>query len=550
MRHSYRPDTPPPPQLYRTQVLDHLGLVAGMFEELGITEVIDQATQQNPEMRIVTAGHAVKAMVLNGLGFLNQQLYLVPHFFQNKPLARLIAPGIQASHLNDDTLGRTLDTLYEAGLTALYSLIAATAATRLGLTPTFTHLDTTSFHVDGRYNSNEAPDEQVVHITQGYSRDHRPDLNQVMLALIVEHQAGIPLLMKPLSGNSSDGKVFGQVISDHIAQLQTTYNPTYLVADSALYNAENLQKLADTSLKWITRVPATLTEAQEVLAQAQPETMASLPAGYRYAGVASSYGGVAQRWVLFYSEHRQPQAQRTVDKQWRKQSDQEGRAFKTLCRTAFACEADAQQALTSFGAALQTTFLHDSTVCPTPHYGKRGRPGPGAQPDQLVYHITGALASRLTDRRARIDQQSCFILATNELDEGQLSSQAVLDGYKGQARAERGFRFLKDPQFLASSLYLKKPERVMALLMVMTICLLVYAALEYRIRNALKDNEATFPDQKGKRIQHPTARWVFHYFVGIHVLRIPGQPYIVLNLTEEHLHLLQLLGKRYVWFYR
>jgi transposase len=550
MRHSYHPDIPPPSPLYRTQVLDHLGLGAGMFEELGITEVIDQATQQNPEMRIVTAGHAVKAMVLNGLGFLNQQLYLVPHFFHNKPLSRLMAPGIQASHLNDDTLGRALDTLYDYGVTELYSLIAATAATRLGLTPTFSHLETTSFHVDGRDNSDEAPDEQVVHITHGYSRDHRPDLNQVMLELIVEHQAGIPLLLKPLSGNSSDGKVFGQVVSDHIAQLQTIDSPTYLVADSALYNADNLQKLADTSLKWITRVPATWTEAQKVLAQAQPETMASLPDGYRYAVVASRYGGVAQRWVLFSSEHRQAQAQRTVDKQWRTQSDQEGRAFKRLCRTAFACEADAQQALTSFGAGLQTTLLHASTVCPTPHYGKRGRPGPGAQPDQLVYRITGALASRLTDRRVCIDQQSCFILATNELDEGQLSSQAVLDGYKGQARAERGFRFLKDPQFLASSLYLKKPERVMALLMVMTVCLLVYAALEYRIRHALKDNAATFPDQKGKRIQHPTARWVFHYFVGIHVLRIPGQPYIVLNLTEEHLHLLQLLGKRYVGFYR
>ena len=80
MRHSYRPDLPPQPQPYRTQVLDHLGLVAGMFEELGITEVIDRATKQDPEMRIVTAGHAVKAMVLNGLGFINQQLYLVPHF--------------------------------------------------------------------------------------------------------------------------------------------------------------------------------------------------------------------------------------------------------------------------------------------------------------------------------------------------------------------------------------------------------------------------------------------------------------------------------------
>ena len=550
MRYSYRPDIPSPPQPYRTQVLDHLGLVAGMFDELGIADVIDKATQQNPEMRIVTAGHAVKAMVLNGLGFVNQQLYLVPHFFQNKPTSRLLAPAIQASHLNDDTLGRALDTLYDFGVTALYSLIAATAAQRLGLAPTFAHLDSTSFHVDGRYNSAAPPDEQVIHITRGYSRDHRPDLNQVMLDLIVEHQAGIPVLMQPLSGNSSDATDFGQIVREHITQLRVTYGTTYLVADSALYSAENLQKLADTSLKWITRVPATLREAQAVLAQADPQTMAPLTEGYRYRVVPSSYGDIAQRWVLIYSEQRQPQAQRTVDKQWRKQSDQEVSAFKTLCRTAFACEADAQQALTSFEAGLQTTFLHDSTVCPTPHYGKRGRPGPGAQPDQIVYHITGVLASRLTDRRARVDQQSCFILATNELDEGQLSSQAVLDGYKGQARAERGFRFLKDPQFLASSLYLKKPERIMALLMVMTVCLLVYAALEYRIRKALKEHGATFPDQKGKRIQNPTARWVFHYFVGIHVLYIPGQGLMILNLTDEHWHLLQLLGKRYAWFYR
>ena len=57
MRHSYRPAIPPQPQPYRTQVLHHSGnRVAGMFEELGITEVIDQTTQQDPEMRIVTAG--------------------------------------------------------------------------------------------------------------------------------------------------------------------------------------------------------------------------------------------------------------------------------------------------------------------------------------------------------------------------------------------------------------------------------------------------------------------------------------------------------------
>ena len=534
---------------YRSQVLDHLGLVAGMFDELGIGDVIDQATHQDPEMRDLTVGEAVKAMVLNGLGFINQTLYLVPRFFQHKPTYRLISPRVAPEQLNDDALGRALDTLYTYGVTELYSLIAATAATRLGLCPTYAHLDTTSFHVDGRYNSDAEPTEHVVHITQGYSRDHRPDLNQVMLELIIEHQAGIPVLMKPLSGNSSDAHDFGTVIRAHIDQLQTTYGTTYLVADSALYSANNLQKLAQTRMKWLTRVPATLNEAQTALAQAVPQAMASLKAGYRYHELPSTYGGIEQRWVLIYSEPRQPQAQRTVDKQLRKQSDQEVKAWKKLCSTPFACEADARQALAAFERSLQATLVTTSTVRTQPRYGKRGRPGQGALPAQVVYQIDGALASSLMARQARIDQHSCFILATNELDPTQLPPQEVLAGYQGQVHAERGFRFLKDPQFFASSFYLKKPERIMALLMVMTVCLLVYAALEYRIRKALKDHDATFPDQKGKPVQNPTARWVFHYFVGIHLLSVSGQWPLVLNLTEEHSNLLKLLGKPYMQLY-
>ena len=205
-----------------------------MFDERGIGAVLDQATQHNPAMRDLTVGEAVKAMVRNGLGFINQALSLVPRFFQNKPTSRLIAPRVAPEQLNDDALGRALDTLYAYRVTELYSLIAATAAQRLGLCPRYAHLDSTSLHVDGRYNSGEEPSEHVVHITKGYSRDHRPDLNHVMLELIVEHQAGIPVLMKPLSGNSSDVQEFGQVVREPIAPLQTTYGITSLVADSAL----------------------------------------------------------------------------------------------------------------------------------------------------------------------------------------------------------------------------------------------------------------------------------------------------------------------------
>jgi transposase len=128
-----------------------------MFDELGIGDVIDQATQQNPAMRDLAVGEAVKAMVLNGLGFINQALSLVPRCFHNKPTYRLIAPRVAPEQLHDDALGRAWDTLYAYGVTALYSLRAATAAQRLGLAPRFAHLDRTSFHVDGRSNSEEEP---------------------------------------------------------------------------------------------------------------------------------------------------------------------------------------------------------------------------------------------------------------------------------------------------------------------------------------------------------------------------------------------------------
>lgn len=108
MRPPYRPAIPPPPQPYRTQILDHLGLVAGMFDELGLGDVLDQATHHNPEMRDLTVGEAVTAMVLNGLGCINQALYLVPRFFQNKPTSRLIAPRVTPTQLNDDARGRAL----------------------------------------------------------------------------------------------------------------------------------------------------------------------------------------------------------------------------------------------------------------------------------------------------------------------------------------------------------------------------------------------------------------------------------------------------------
>jgi len=251
------PLQPPASTHYESKLLDHLGLVAGMVDELGLVELINQMLPKPAEPSVVSYGHAVKAMIVNGLGFVQRTLYLMPEFFQNKPVDRLVGAGIEANQLNDDLLGRTLDKIYAHGLEGFYSPLAIQAVNRLGLEGDKAHLDSSSFHTDGVYNSEHPPsDDEVIHITRGYSRDHRPELNQLALQLICENQAGIPVLMKPLSGNSNDKTDFRETLQAHLDQLQTAAGVRYLVADSALYTAETLPTLQ--TVHWITRVPETL----------------------------------------------------------------------------------------------------------------------------------------------------------------------------------------------------------------------------------------------------------------------------------------------------
>jgi transposase len=276
-----------------------------------------------------------------------------------------------------------VDRLYDDGVTALYSLMAITAAQRLGLMPTFAHLDRTSFHVDGRDTRAEPPGAHLIPLTRGYSRDHRPDLNHVRLDLIVEHQAGIPLRMPPLSGNTSDALDFRHVVTEPMAPLHTTYGTAYRVADSALDNEESRQKLAPTRSQWITRVPATWSEAQAVLAQADPAAMPPRLEGDRSHPLTSTDGGVAQRWGLIDSEPRRPQAPRTIDKRRLHRSTAEVKAVQKLCRTALACAADAPQARRALAQDLPATQVQQVTIHPTSRDAKRGRPRHAAPPEQV-----------------------------------------------------------------------------------------------------------------------------------------------------------------------
>jgi transposase len=535
---------------YETKTIEHLGLVSGMFDELGMGELIDTVVPQDKEQRCITVGQAVKAMVLNGLGFANRRLYLTARFFANKPVERLIGEGVSAKHLNDDALGQALEDVHAFGETELFALLGQQAVKRLGLPAKVGHLDSTSFHVDGVYNSEDELEEGVVHITKGYSRDHRPDLNQVALELIAENQASLPLSMKALSGNASDKTSFQEAVKRHVSSLQGV-GMEVVVSDSAGYSQGTIRALQDLSVTWVMSVPSTLKEAKRLVEGLNTSEFVPLTEGYQYARLETSYAGVEQRWLIIRSEAARERAAKTAHRQLFKRSERERKAFDALCREEFLCEEDAWRALHSYQECCEVLEVLDAGVSRKRYYEKRGRPAGDAKPERVSYGLSGFLAAPAQRFDARVETSSRFILASNDVTGEHLNDVEVLQAYKGQSNVERGFRFLKDPMFLANTLYLKKPERIMALLMVMTLCLLIYAALEHRIRQTLQQHGATVLDQKGKPTRTPTAKWVFELFLDVHLLLITGDTLKILtmNLEDELRTLLNLLGPPYAEAY-
>lgn len=535
-------------QEYASKTIEHLGLVSAMYDELGISQVVNQAIVQDQTLRFVNLGQLLKAMVLNGLGFTQRRLYLTPHFFSDKPVEQLIGTGVQAAHLNDDALGKALDAFFAYGVTELFNLIAIRSVQRLKLNPKVVHDDITSFHVDGNYNANtkqQAVEEQgLIRITKGYSRDSKPNLNQVALELICEHQAGIPVAMQALSGNQNDKTAFENSISLHASQLRSV-GVKRVIKDSAGYTQKSLEELKIAGQAWIMRVPNTIKAVQSWTRTAIKIEFQHLTQMYSYQTRVEDYGGIPQRWLLLYSQDGYQRELVSQKKNLMKQSQIEYQTLMKLSKLEFSCEQDARAAFNRVERKLVLTSVLEVKIIPVVHYTKAGKPSPNSERSKVV-RLEFLLSSPSHALQQAAWVGCLFVLATSELDKLELSDLNVLVEYKGQARVEGGFRFLKDPMFLASTIFLKKVERVTALLMVMTVCLLVYAALEFRIRGVLHENSSVIPDQKGKGTSVPTARWVFELMSGVHLLFVVGvERALTLNLRVEIRGLLGLLGAEY-----
>jgi transposase len=527
--------------------LEHLGIIASIIDWMEIVDLVNDRLPKHRHHK-VTHGDVVKALILNGLGFVQRRLYLFPEYFENKAVHRLFGKDITAEDFTDDVIGRTLDAIKEYGPEKLFQEIISQVFIKTKLNYHRIHLDTTNFSVHGAYN--KTSDEATINIVKGYPKDGRWELNRFGIGLIV-NQIGVPLFMQLLSGNENDKAVLPEMLARFRSQVQFS-EPLYCTGDSAFYTENTIKKISD-DVFFITLIPGTVGEQQALLRQDISFSPTSDPR-YSFYETESTYGGVLQKQVVFLSEEKRKTGEKTLEKNRLKEEQKIPGALGHLNNLEFACEKDA------INEANRWIKVH-------PHYefktieitsrrkrksSARGRP----KKDEVMETVFSVSTSISLKEAAWIDERNAlgrFVLVTNDLS---MSAEDLLAHYKDQYVVERGFRFMKDKSFAISDIFLKNKGRIEALAMMMVLMLAVYSLGEYQLRSRLAEFNVTVLNQLRKPTGKPSLKWVLSFFDGVVELyrHDPLTDSIhfegLLNMTKRCWDIVELFGPGCEKYYR
>jgi transposase len=545
------------PQIMKIQNIDHLGIVAGIIDSIGLVERINELIGEEKGEK-VSPGHVVKAMILNGLGFVSKPLYMFPQYFEKIACEHLIGVGVKPEYLNDDKLGRVMDKLFIKGLDTIFFIIALKAAQKFGVSLSTSHLDSSSIHLHGQYKTSlpevifenqqignnqeieklEVKSPQEITITYGYSRDHRPDLKQFIIELICSGDGDIPIFLKSASGNQSDSSCFGKIAVEYQKQLEVD---SLIVADCALYTESNLKLMSD--LRWLCRVPLSIKIAKSLISTLpELEFIDSNLSGYKLTSKTINYAGIEQRWLVVQSQERRESDLRKLAQKITKAESKAIQELKKLSQEQFACEADADKALSKLSKQFKYHQIQEHKVTEIKSKQKDNQ-------GEISYQISATVSKNESKISTEELSAGRFIIATNVLKRSELSDDLMLSEYKSQQSCERGFAFLKDPLFFADSIFLKSPSRIESLGMIMGLCLLIYTLAQRQIRAALKESKSTIKNQLGKATNRPTLRWIFQCFQSIHLVEINQEKHIS-NWTQERDFILHLLPDDCLGYYQ
>jgi transposase len=247
-----------------------------------------------------------------------------------------------------------------------------------------------------------------------------------------------------------------------------------------------------------------------------------------------------------HSEKAYTRELKTLNKKVQKEYDDLAKKVWHTENIDFGCEKDADKYIKKVQKDLKFHTI-ESEIQKTAVDSKKGRPKSDSKPDDYKYKtICKIRADQEKIELAKITKEK-FIFATNQLDKEKITDSEILSTYKEQQGVERGFKFIKDDAFEVDSIFLKKPVRIEALMMIMVLCLLVYGYMQFFIREELKRSAQTVQSQTGKETQNPSAKWIYFLMDGIHVLNVMKENVtldIVLNMNAVRKKIVSLFSEQ------
>jgi len=532
------------------------GLIRYVCDEIGLVNIINQSVEWDTKQWNVSPGQHVMALVINALCG-RQPLYRVKEFYEEQDVEALFGSGITAHDFNDDALGRTLDCLYKANPKAIFTSISLHNLMNSNQPLLFAHADTTSKSVYGAYAREKKPD--TLNISNGFSKDHRPDLKQIVMGLLTVNRG------TPLFGNVNDGNLDDKTWNGQMVQtIADTLEPEQIrklvyVADSAFFTKKNVLCAHDQKLSFISLVSENhklrRNAIEQVLRHPAMEDIGRISdqakaSEYKIQEVGLCFHGVDLRCIVVYSSNLFQQKQATFQRRLQKEKKSLEKEAENLMKREFSCQKDAQKAWEQFEQKHRNSLFPrqcniKEITRRAPRKG-RGRPKKSEEPVmETVYTLDIKIAPIPQDVIAKKEKfMGYFVLATNHQDTEQLPAAQVLREYKQQSSVELRFKFLKDPMFV-DALFLKNPERLEALGYVLLMALFIYMTIENRLRLALSQKNTRIHLFGGWRTSKPTAKQIIQLLSHINIIywydRDDGRWYRDVTYNERIKRVFELL---------
>jgi transposase len=553
--------------------LGHLPLVRAIVEQLGIRAAIDELLPKDPRAR-VSDGDCVTLMILNILQG-RVALYGMQDWLAETDHELVLGPDCPPDAFNDARLAACLDHLFGVGTDEVLSYVVGSyVSSPEAPTEYSVHGDTTSLKVFGAMDHQHEGRQPLPAF--GYSKDHRPDLKQLIFGLSLHGAAGVPLTCNLLDGNTSD-HFTNRLQIDQLADLLPDEHDVTLVADCKLFDPHTLGQLLLQNFHFVTLVPGTYgireTLIEEVrsrghelpelsrqsgAAKADPDRVYSGISFTRAmtVGLAHDVGSNGQRevpirYLVIESSQLQAKYDASLDDRLDAAEARFRQRYRQLTKKPFSCREDAEVVLGKLqkhrDLALLTPSMEvvsETVTLPRP---RRGRPRKGEEaPTKEVFKILLRSVERDEDaiEKDRFHARH-FVLATDHCDSEAWPDERVLTEYRHQHMIEghTGFRWIKSIAEVAP-VFLETPRRIAALSLVFVLALMVRNYIQFTLRRRLAETDSTVLDRKKRDTQSPTTETALLRFAGLTgvIIHVQGQVLRqVHGLTEHCLTVLAML---------